>query len=206
MICIGAVIARSLILMAALALAAGCNGKADGGPETTLPPPSTASTTPPDPYAVPAVIDEAYVNRVLAGLDAANGDVLRLVVRERTIPQEVLDRIDALYVGEFVQIQRDLLAADLQAGFSNVRPSSGNRETRVSELITASPNCIFARVNRDYSPVVVRTNPRLNMQWVMLRPLDPARDPHNYNPTPWIYVYDGFQPDGTAPPNRCIDR
>ena len=190
--------------MLAVALA-GCSSDGDPAPAT-----ATLGTAPPvtpatDPYAVPPVIDAAYVNRVLEALDAANGDVLRMVVESKTIPREALDRLDALYLGEFLQIQRDLLAADLQSGFANLRSDPANQTTTVTELVTADPDCIFAQVRRDYSPVVLRTNPSLDTQWVMLRPLDPSRDPNNYNPTPWIYTYDGFQPDGTAPPNRCID-
>ena len=128
---------------------AGCgSGDEPAAPTATLgtAPPTTAAA---DPYAVPPVIDEAYVNRVLEALDAANGDVLRMVIQSKTIPREVLDRLDALYMGEFVQIHRDLLAADLQTGFNNVRPEPGNQKTSVSELITAESDCVFARVNRD---------------------------------------------------------
>ncbi len=182
---------------------AGCSsGDEPAAPTATLGT-APATTAAADPYAVPPVIDEAYVNRVLEGLDAAVGDVVRIVVRERTMPREVLDRLDALYLGEFVQIQRDLLAADLQSGLSNFKPVPGNQRTVVSELISSSPSCIFARVERDYSAVAVTPNRALDVQWVVLRPLDPSQDPSNYNPTPWVYVYDGFQRDRTAPPNQC---
>ena len=57
------VLPQAVIAVGALT---GCGGDGSGtadGPTATVP------TTPPDPYAVPAVIDEAYVNRVLAALD-----------------------------------------------------------------------------------------------------------------------------------------
>ena len=105
---------------------AGCSsGDEPAAPTATLGT-APATTAAADPYAVPPVIDEAYVNRVLEGLDAAVGDVVRMVVRERTMPREVLDRLDALYLGEFVQIRRDLLAADLQSGLSNYHSVPGN--------------------------------------------------------------------------------
>ena len=73
MICIaavGRVVARVGVVCAAVAVVAaglvGCGGGKDrvaGVPTATVP------TVPPDPYSVPAVIDEAYVNRVLAALD-----------------------------------------------------------------------------------------------------------------------------------------
>lgn len=190
-----------LILAAALA---GCSSGGDSAfPTATLgtAPPVTPTT---DPYAVPAVIDAAYVNRVLAGLDAAVGEVVRIVVRDRTIPQEVLDRLDALYVGEFVQIRRDLLAVDVQTGLSNYHVVPGNQKTVVSELISTNRTCVFARVQRDYSAVALKPNRAFDTQWVILKPLDGSRDPRNYNPTPWAYIYDGFEPDRTAPPDQCV--
>ncbi len=197
--------AAGVSLLLAGALGACSSGDEPAAPTATLgtAPPVTPTT---DPYAVPAVIDEAYVNRVLQGLDAAVGDVVRMVVRERAIPPEVLDRLDTLYLGEVLQNNRDVLAADLQTGFTNVKPNPGNQRTTVSQLITAEPDCIFAQVRRDYSAVVLRTNPKLDTQWVALRPLESSRDPNNYNPTPWLYTYDGFQPDGSGPPNLCIGR
>jgi len=39
-------------------------------------PTAAPTTTTTNPYAVPQVIDAAYFNRVLAGLDAVEGDVV----------------------------------------------------------------------------------------------------------------------------------
>ena len=67
-----------VLLLVGLVVLGACGGGDDDalGPTATLP----QATTTTDPYAVPAVIDEAYVNRVLAGLDQAVGEVTRLVV------------------------------------------------------------------------------------------------------------------------------
>ena len=87
---------------------------------------------------------------------------------------------------------------------ANYQPIPGNQKTLVSELISSNPSCIFARVQRDYSAIALKPNRALDVQWVILRPLDPGRDPRNFNPTPWMYTYDGFQRDRTAPPNQCL--
>ena len=50
------------------------------------------TTTTTNPYAVPPVIDAAYVNRVLAGLDAAVGDVVRMVVKTDPAPRDIVQR------------------------------------------------------------------------------------------------------------------
>jgi hypothetical protein len=73
---------RWVVVLTALALLLGACGGGDDD-EALPPPPSIAepTTVPADPYAVPAVIDAAYVNRVLEGLDAAVGDVVRIVYR-----------------------------------------------------------------------------------------------------------------------------
>ena len=68
------------LLLATLVLLGACSGgnDDDAAASRTLPsaPPETPTTTtsaPADPYAIPAVIDEAYVNRVLAALDQVHG-------------------------------------------------------------------------------------------------------------------------------------
>ena len=50
-------------------------------------------TTTTNPYAVPPVIDEPYVNRVLAGLDHSVGDAVRLAMRTRLMDEEVFYRL-----------------------------------------------------------------------------------------------------------------
>ncbi len=167
----------------------------------TEPPPTTTT----NPYAVPAVIDVAYVNRVLAGLDAAVGDVTRLVVRTRTIPREAVDRLQAIYADQdFLQIQIDNYQADMRKGFAGYKPDPGNKSTAVSRLISGRATCIFAEAHRDYSAVGINTSNAPHTIWIALRPLDQTRDPNHYNPTPWAYVYDGFPPDRSQPPDPCV--
>ena len=89
------------VLVAALATGVACGGKDEPlGPTATVP----QATTTTNPYAVPPVIDEAYVNRVLAGLDQAVGDVIRLVVSSRTLSPEALDRLRTIYVGDALDL------------------------------------------------------------------------------------------------------
>ena len=85
-------------VLAALALTApvACSSGSDKAGPTATVATEPAPTTTTDPYAVPATIDVAYVNKVLAGLDAAVGDVTLLVVRTRTLTQEAYDRLKAI--------------------------------------------------------------------------------------------------------------
>ncbi len=172
-------------------------------PRTTVQILTTTTTT--DPYAPPPVIDEAYVNRVLAGLDQVVGDVVRMVARKRAVTPEAEEYLRAVYSDEgraFVR-HRDGLREDAKEGMAGVRPEPGNKVTTVSRLISIRADCVFAQVQRDFSPVVYEPNPELAVQWVGLKPLDTRRDPRGLNPTPWMYVYDGFPQDHSQPSDPC---
>jgi hypothetical protein len=64
---------RNLAATLVLVLAAACSQSGDERGPTATVPSAPITTQPADPYAVPDVIDAAYVNRVLAGLDAVMG-------------------------------------------------------------------------------------------------------------------------------------
>lgn len=194
-------------MLAALLLAASpaCS---DSSPDKASPTATVATepapTTTTDPYAVPAVIDAAYVNQVLAGLDRVMGDVTRLVVRTRTIPPEAYDRLRALYPDdERLQRSIDSFQRDLRQNLSGYRADPGDKASTVTQLITATPACIFTQVERDYSNVGTTPLSALNAQWIGLKPLDTKRDPSGYNLAKWVFVYEGFPPDRSQPPNPC---
>lgn len=192
------------LLVAALA-ACGSDGPSDDGPTASVPtvPPTT------NPYAVPDVVDVAYVNRVLAGLDQAMGEVTRLVVAAKAIPPEAVDRIKAVYGDDssnpdgHVQVSVHGIEASIRQGFADTKESPGNMVTTVTDLITATPSCIFAAVEQDYSAVSSKPPPRIRRHWVGLVPLDPAQDPKHYNPTPWVFDVNGVRADMSQPGNPC---
>lgn len=186
--------------MAVLFLAA-CSGGSDAAEERTTVPPAPEVTTTTNPYAVPDVIDAAYVNRVLAGLDAAVGDVVRMVVQAGYVAPDALERLRALYEDRPLALQVNLLNRDARDVGESFR--GGNQVTTVSRLVTGSPDCIFAQVSRDLSAVVADPSPELAVQWVGLHRLDQARDPNRFNPTTWAFAYDGFQPDHSPPASPC---
>lgn len=100
-----ALAALALLASAACSDGGGASkGSAGANPTLATEPPRTTTT---NPYAVPAVIDVAYVNRVLLGLDAAVGDIVRLIIQTRNIPPEALDRLSAVYA-EPNRLQRSI--------------------------------------------------------------------------------------------------
>jgi hypothetical protein len=188
----------------ALVAATACSsGTKKATPSATVPT-APAQTTTTDPYAVPAVIDAAYVNRVLAGLDGIVGDLVRTVVTSKSIPPEVIQKLRAVYgKDDALQLEIDSFQDDMRRGFAGYKTTPGNKVSVVTHVITAKPSCIFAEIRRDYSAVSLQPNPDLQTQWVGLEPLDPLRDALRVNPTRWAYVYEGFSSSRTEPPNPC---
>ncbi|HVL27121.1 MAG TPA: hypothetical protein VM390_03165 [Acidimicrobiales bacterium] len=193
-------------LVSAVAAAACSEGGAQVGvPSATVgtEPPTTTTT---HPYAVPPVIDAAYVNRVLEGLDKAYGDILRHTIQVRTISDEAVQRLRALYAQDRdVQLRVDLFQELIRLNFRGLRIPPGNQTTRIDHLFTASPGCIFARVVRD-STGVAEASPgnETRTYWVGLVPIDPTRNAILLNDTGWAYTFEGFPPPGFPdPPNQC---
>jgi len=186
----------------AMLVLAGCSSAkpAEDVPSATVATaPATTTTT--DPYAVPAVIDEAYVNRVLAGLDAVSGDVVRLMVRTKTIPREAVNRLRAIYeANDVFDRVLDSLSRDVAFRLPGFRSEPGNKKSRVIEVLGASTSCIFARVTRDYTDVAATSPTTDDIQWIAIRPLDRAKDPSGYNTTGWAYIFEGFR-EGRLPPS-----
>jgi len=121
--------------------------------------------------------EEAVVNDVLAGLDGVMGDLQRILVRERQITEEVVDRLQAIYTGPELLNQIDAFRADVSNGLAGYGAVPGNRVTTVSRLITSSAICVFAQVERDYAPISNRPDPQVRSLYVVLVPKDERDDP-----------------------------
>ncbi len=204
MICIGAVIARSLVLVAVLALAAGCNGKADDGPAATIPPSAPTTSAPADPYAVPAVIDEAYVNRVLAALDQVEGDATRSIVAAGGLVPDAGAKLRSIYNDPQLEQQLNLLT---KTDLGRLKMPPGNRKTAVRRLVQARPTCILVDVTLDFSDLVNNppVRPLDEVDFLTLRPTQPQADPLEVNPTPWSVSNEEVLKSGALPrpENQC---
>ncbi len=156
-----------------------------------------ATTTTIDPFAVPAVIDVAYVNRVLAGLDALTGEAFRLYMRDRRITAEISARLKAAYgSGELYELKASAFELDKE---TRIIAEPGNPISATTRLVTGRPGCIYAKVSRDYRPA----GGSVTDLWVGLRQPALRQDPSRYNPTSWMYVIEGVRPDRSEPPNPC---
>ena len=195
------------VAIAALALTACGKSATQRAAATKLPQPTvpaTAPTTvPTDPYAVPATIDAAYLNKVFAALDHVSGDATRLIVASKQLVPPAAARLAAIYDEQHFKFQTnnwvDLLTSG-QLGRSKTNP--GDRTTSVERILQAGPACVYVAARRDYSAITVASAaPRI--EYVGLKPLDQSRDPSHFNPTPWMIVGEGFNPDGTQPASPC---
>lgn len=160
-------------------------------------PPTTATT---NPFAVPAVIDAAYVNRVLAWFDQVEGDVARRIMSSRALAPDDVARLRAIHASDGAfQVALDAIQFDIRSGFAGALPNPGNTKTVVVEILSAKPSCVYLKVDRDYSAVASNPNPSLRTQWVAMRRIDPPISP--YNATGWGYQLNGgaFGAKPTAP-------
>jgi hypothetical protein len=187
------------LAVATLAMGACRADKEPLGPTATVP----QETTTTNPYAIPPVIDEAYVNRVLAGLDHAVGDAVRRVVRTKLIDEDIFNRFKAAYAGDAYQLQLNLVQRDLLTGFKGYKDVPGDQKTTVARLITVRQSCIFAEVLKDFSSIAVTPSGVLSTEWIALVPVGATTEAGNYNPTPWMFAYDGFRQDRSQPPDPC---
>jgi hypothetical protein len=162
-----------------------------------------APTTTTGPYDRPPVIDAAYVNRVLAGLDAVFGDVTRTAMSTKRFPPDALARLRAIYDDDkSLQLTIDIIQNLLAAGLPGVRPNPGNQITTVVNLITTKQTCVFASATRDFRPVGPNAA-AADPLWVALVPLNQARDSNHYNPTSWAFRYEGFPQNRAQPADPC---
>lgn len=162
--------------------------------------PATTATT--NPYAVPAVIDVAYVNRVLAWFDQAEGDLVRRVIAARTLTPEDIAVLRAINASDgMFQVALDSYQYTLRTGLGGFLPNPGNAKTVVLEMLSANSACIYFKADRDGSAVAKNPNPSLRTLWVALRRLDSP--PSSLNPTGWGYILNG---GGFGPTPRPPDR
>ena len=185
-------------------LGACSGGDDDAGPAATVPvEQSTTSTTAAvDVSAIPAVIDEAYVNRVLAALDAVDGEATRIIVHNRRLVPEATARLRAIYDEAEFRKQVEAWLMELQKGLQGLRPDPGPRKTTVMRVLEKADDCILSSVTQDFSASAIRDEPP-NVAYVLLVPLDRSRDRSGLNPTAWMIHEEGYNRDGSVPQGLC---
>jgi hypothetical protein len=165
-------------------------------------PTAAPTTTTTNPYTVPDQIDAAYVNRVLAGLDAIEGDIFREVRATKNLTLETIDRITAFHTNlATAEVLINFYQIQMGRNFTGYYETPGNRSTDVVDLIRATSSCVYASAERDNSMLGPDTTGRRPV-WVALRPMPVS----HVNPTGWGYQYNGVTPSGGPPTvNPCAE-
>ncbi|MEW6152820.1 MAG: hypothetical protein AB1673_02365 [Actinomycetota bacterium] len=187
-----------------VAVATGCSNGAQpqSAPVQGATVPTAApTTTTTNPYAVPDQIDAAYVNRVLAGLDAIEGDIFREVRATKNLTPEIVHRVGALYTnltaaGVLVNVYQVGMALD----FSGYVDNPGNAVTTVTEMLTTRSTCVYVRGLRDQK-ARAQTPSAAHEVWIALRP----KPLDTLNPIGWGYQYNGSTVERQAPPTNPCD-
>lgn len=203
---------RRAAFIGLVAIVAGaCSPGGADGPETTVPTSATTVATPAatavaDPFAIPAVIDAAYVDRVLAALNKVDGDLVRDLVAKNTLDSEASVRLRAIYNEPEFEHELQSLVKLFGRGLDRFKRPPGDRTTLVAQLVTTSPTCILAKVVHDYSNVVESSRPQAGDQIavVTLRPTEAGADPRDLNPTPWSFSNTDLLEPGDEIPERAM--
>ena len=169
-----------------LLLLAACSGDGEDTPTATVPTTVDTPTTaaPSDPYAIPPVIDVAYVQRVFDALDQIDGAVFADFLARRQLTPEMGVRLGTIYNQDELERQLKSLADQLTGDLGVFRDPPGTRRTVVKRLLTARPECISLIAEFDNRDVLKNPRPP-TPTYVALQPTDPSLDPTNANPTPY---------------------
>jgi hypothetical protein len=193
----------TVLLLSGLAAAACGGAKANVGSGATVPRAVSTSTTSSDPYAIPSPITAAYVQRVLAALDAISADAIRIVIAQGRLVPDAARRLRAISTSTSFEQQSMIMLNQIGGGLANYRKTPGPVRDTVQELILARPSCIFASLTRDLSAVEKQPE-TLPTNFVVLRPRSSGDDPTNLNPTPWVIDFLGYDNTGAPIANSCV--
>jgi hypothetical protein len=155
-------------------------------PTTVAPTTVAPTTTLPVTATVPAQITVAYVDAVLAKLNHVYGDAVRASVKLGAEEQKI-----------FLE--------DIREGLGGIRPHPGDRVSRVTKLVSASPACIYARITTIYDAVDKRHPPTPADEYVELSRKAEPQAALALNPTAWIYTLDLTYGNPTVIANQCHD-
>src|SRR5437879_1300885 len=154
-----------------LALVTAACGSSSGSHSTSATVRRLAPTTTVGVDQVPAVIDVAYVQRVMDALDQVLGDAIRALVAAREPNREFYDRLRAVYGDPEFARQEASYGREAANGLAIFRPSPGNPVTVVQRLIAAQRACLFAAVDRSLAQALNEApRPGTTAGYIALKP------------------------------------
>ena len=190
------VVGGSLTTLALLPACASTHPSAT--PQATVP--VTSATA--DPYAVPAKITPAYVQRVLDALEGVNGEATARIVALHRMDDQSAFLLRAVFGDQEFQTQTQSWASQVAVGLKNYKSSPRPIRDQVQALISGTPRCVFVSVRRDFGGVAINPPPS-HVSYIELVPLIPSDDPRHVNPTPWAIGLAGVNSAGVQPQDPC---
>jgi hypothetical protein len=189
---------RALLLILPLVLLAGCKDTGASSPPETIPDPTTtleppslpsttATTTLADPFAVPAVIDLAYVQRVLEAIYHLDGELTRHIYAKKLPDAEFEARLRAIFAGEELAGSKRILQENAAEGFARFANPPGDPVVRATEIIQATPTCMVVRAELDFRPQYKNPGSKDPPAVIELRRFEVLP----FNPTGWGVLFAG---------------
>jgi hypothetical protein len=163
---------------------------------------TTTSTTAVS-YEVPAVIDEAYVARVMQALDHVYGDAVRHLSQTRVVDESFLKYLVAIHNPRIYGLAQDLWVKIQARQFVGLRSDPGDPVTRIDDLLRADRDCILIQGDQSLGALFSTDDPTNHHPYVALTPLSGGRNPDALNPTPWTVNFAGSGSNGSAPADAC---
>ena len=197
---------RGVVVFCVLAVTACSSG---GGPSVAAPtsvpatsstvaatlPPAPSTTVAVDPFAVPAVIDLAYLDRVMVELNRIQGDAFRTVVATKTVPPEALAQMQATATGTSLSTALEQFSIQIVNRFKGARIPPGNLIISAKRVLEQSDLCIAFEATGDFSAVADHPVVKSVVYTLKRRPVGASLE---INITPWVIQFDGF--DFGGPP------
>jgi hypothetical protein len=175
---------RGFICLAVMAVVLSACGSSPGA-ISRPPDPQPADSTPitaADPYAIPANIDAAYINRVMRALEDVRGQVRRDVYKSQSVSQLDYNKFDDIYDGQYLVGERQLLGSDSEVTHPEAKPNPGDEIYSVTKIRAARSDCIAFEAMDDLNPVNVTPTASVGPKIVVLWPVKATK---GFNPTPW---------------------
>lgn len=194
-------------LLVLLLLVAGCTDTSGGAgtatTTTTGPVPAIATTVTQvptttlapgvaPPFQMPAVVDVAYVQRLLDTVYRLDGEATRRAFVTGAPDAEVDERLVAIFGDPALTEAKQVLADQAADGFTRLANPPGDATVRVLEVLQAAPACIVVRADLDRGPVFREPRPAAARVMISLARADVLA----FNPTGWGVVSAGVPEPG----------
>jgi hypothetical protein len=200
---------RLVLALFAVSLTVGaCAGPARRTPGADPPSPArqaapASPARPADPYAIPAVITPAYVDKVFVALNHVDGDASRILLARNSVTSGVTTILRSIYNDPLFSEQVKIASQSLQSPIPGLRHPLGDIQTSVVQLISGSPKCIFAKTTSNYTAVLVDPGPPAGSEYFELTPTQVGANAGHLNPTPWSMTFNADYLKPTRIPDQC---